>query len=124
MSSFSERLKELRLKSGAKQTDIAKHINVLPRAIRFYESGEREPNHEITIKLADFFKVSVDYLLGRSDSPVSRGDTTLAKRLRELRKEKNVTIEDVADYLGELGTFYWKYEAAVNHPPLEEAGAS
>lgn len=69
MASFPDRLKELRISSGTKQIDIAKYLDVLPRTIRFYESGEREPNHETTIKLADYFDVSTDYLLGRSDNP-------------------------------------------------------
>ena len=69
MPCFAERLKELRIQSGAKQIDIAKSLNILPRAIRFYESGEREPNIEKMNKLADYFNVSLDYITGRSDNP-------------------------------------------------------
>ena len=69
MSTFGDRLKELRQKSNIKQTAIAEMLGVLPRAVRFYESGEREPNIESIKKLADFFNVSTDYLLGHSDNP-------------------------------------------------------
>ncbi|MDR2933126.1 MAG: helix-turn-helix domain-containing protein [Oscillospiraceae bacterium] len=72
MSVLSERLKELRIESGKKQTDIAAYLGVLPRAIRFYESGDREPGNELLVKLADFFEVSTDYLLGRTDDPAKR----------------------------------------------------
>ena len=65
MSVFSDRLKELRLSTKAKQTDIAEYLGVLPRTIRSYESGSSEPNFEYLNKLADYFNVSVDYLLGR-----------------------------------------------------------
>jgi Predicted transcriptional regulators len=67
MSVFSDRLKELRLNTGKQQKDIAEYMGVLPRTIRFYESGEREPNIESINKLADFFGVSADYLLGRTN---------------------------------------------------------
>jgi len=69
MSNFGDRLKELRQKSNIKQTAIAEMLGVLPRTIRFYESGEREPNIESIKKLANFFNVSADYLLGLSDNP-------------------------------------------------------
>ena len=69
MSTFGDRLRELRQKSGVKQTAIAEMLGVLPRTIRFYESGKREPNIESIKKLAEFFGVSTDYLLGHSDNP-------------------------------------------------------
>ena len=68
MATFADRLKDLRLKSNKKQMDVADCLGVLPRTIRFYESGEREPTIENINKLADFFGVSTDYLLGRSDN--------------------------------------------------------
>lgn len=69
MSSFADNLKELRLKSNARQIDIAEYLGVRPRTIRFYESGEREPNITNIVKLADYFNVSTDYILGRSSDP-------------------------------------------------------
>ena len=65
MSLLAKRIKELRIEKKAKQMDIADYLGVNPRAIRFYESGDREPNVDTLIKLADFFDVSVDYLIGR-----------------------------------------------------------
>ncbi len=67
MSVFSERLKELRLKSGAKQTELAQHLGIKPRTMRFYESGEHEPAIDTINKLADFFGVTTDYLMGRTN---------------------------------------------------------
>ena len=61
------RIKELRLEKGLLQSDIAKIINKTDRIIGFYESGERDPNTETLSLLADFFNVSIDYLLGKSD---------------------------------------------------------
>lgn len=59
------RLKELRLHRGLLQSDIAKIINKSERTVGFYETGERDMGTETLGILADFFNVSVDYLLGR-----------------------------------------------------------
>ena len=69
MPSFSERLKEIRKSKGVTQKAMAKYLGVLEQSYQLYEYGKREPNHETTIKLADFFDVSLDYLMGRSDEP-------------------------------------------------------
>lgn len=60
------RLRELRLEKGLLQSDIAKIINKGERTVGFYETGERDMGTETLSKLADFFNVSVDYLLGKS----------------------------------------------------------
>jgi len=61
------RLKELRLRQNLNQKDIAKYINKTTQAYSLYERGERDPDSATLIQLADFFDVSVDYLLGRTD---------------------------------------------------------
>ena len=48
---------------------MAEFLGMREQAYQMYEYGKREPNHETTIKLADYFDVSTDYLLGRSDNP-------------------------------------------------------
>ena len=65
-----ERLKELRTKKGLFQKDIADFLDVERTTYVKYENGAIEPNHEVLKKLADYFEVSVDYLLGRSDTEV------------------------------------------------------
>lgn len=65
---FSGRLKELRQQADISQKDLAALVGISARAFRFYESGEREPNIATLITLADYFNVSLDYLIGRSDT--------------------------------------------------------
>ena len=67
MASFPERLKDLRKAKGVTQKAMAEFIGMLERSYQMYEYGKREPSHAITIKLADYFNVSLDYLLGRTD---------------------------------------------------------
>lgn len=61
------RIKLLREELGLKQEDLAKKLSVSPSAIGMYERNLREPNNELILKIANFFNVSVDYLLGKSD---------------------------------------------------------
>ena len=72
MSSFPARLKECRKIKNVTQRDVAEFLCIATGAYQRYELGTREPNHENTIKLADFFQVSTDYLLGRDFNPPPR----------------------------------------------------
>ena len=71
MFNFSVKLKELRLNNDLTQKQLAKNICVGERSIQDYEYGNRKPNYDAIIKLADYFDVSTDYLLGRTDKPNS-----------------------------------------------------
>lgn len=65
MSTFSDRLKKLRDSSGQTQAQIAESIGITPQAFSYYING-REPNYETLTKIANYFNVSIDYLLGKS----------------------------------------------------------
>ncbi len=67
------RLKECRLNKNLKQSDVARFLNIATNSYSQWENGKREPDYESLSKLADFFGVSVDYLLGRSDEPSPAG---------------------------------------------------
>ena len=66
---FSERIIQLKLNKKLLQKDIANAIGVTARNYQRYEKGEQQPTLPIVIKLADYFDVSIDYLVGRSDDP-------------------------------------------------------
>lgn len=66
---FGKRLAELRKKRGYSQVTFAAAIKVSKSTVGMWETGDREPDNETLQKLADFFDVSVDYLLGRTDDP-------------------------------------------------------
>ena len=63
------RLKELRLARKMSQQRLAIELSMAQNTISRYENGEREPGIDELIRIADYFDVSVDYLLGRSDLP-------------------------------------------------------
>lgn len=60
------KLKELRKSKNITQLDVATSIGVSPQVLSRYERGEREPDYKTLCKLADFFGVTVDELLGRT----------------------------------------------------------
>lgn len=64
---FKDRLVQLRKEKHLNQEDFAKKIGYTRTAISAWEVGRNEPSNADTIKIADFFNVSTDYLLGKSD---------------------------------------------------------
>lgn len=66
---FQERLSELQQSRNLDKKDIFKAIELSRTAYYRYETGEREPPLSVLIALADFFDVSIDYLVGRTDTP-------------------------------------------------------
>ncbi len=67
MSKISERMRELRIDNGKEKEELAILLDVTPSAYNRYESGARQPDVDSLIKLAIFYGVSLDYLLGRDD---------------------------------------------------------
>ena len=65
---FNENLKELRIAKGVSQKDVATFLGLTQKAYCFYELGTREPSLNTLLKLCDYFEVTSDYLLGRTDS--------------------------------------------------------
>lgn len=69
MPNLSERLIQLQEERKFLKKDIANSVGLSIMGYYRYENGERVPNADILIKLADYFQVSLDYLVGRSDNP-------------------------------------------------------
>ena len=67
MKIFSERLKELRTEKKLLQKDLAIILGTSNSSICDWECGRAQPDMEMIIKIADYFQVTADYLLGRTD---------------------------------------------------------
>lgn len=65
MSQFSDSLKSIRKQSKKKQREAAEYLGINIRTYQNYEGGQSEPSISYLIKLADFFMVSLDELVGR-----------------------------------------------------------
>lgn len=99
---FSAMLKKLREERHLSQKDVADYLGVTRQAIASYELAKREPDYEVLRKLADYFGVSVDYLLGRSkyDSLIGLMDNDLKQWIV---KENNLQYVKLAREIKEAG---------------------
>ena len=89
-------IRELRLEKGITQNELSNYLGLTPKMISFYELGERFPPYDIITKLADYFNVSTDYLLGRSNI---KKPEKFIEDYRSLSKED---IKKVEKYMQEL----------------------
>ena len=91
---FPQRLRQLRDQNGTMQSTLAGSIHRSPASISNYENSLYEPNLETLTLIADFYRVSVDYLLGRTDFPsmpdcltkVIYGEYTVGRFLNLLKR--------------------------------------
>ena len=64
---LGDRLRVLRKERKVSQKELAEYLGISIRGYQFYESEDNEPNIKMLIALADFYGVTIDYLVGRSD---------------------------------------------------------
>ena len=83
MKQFGQNLQKLRTSNNMTQEDLGKLINVTQSTIAYYESGKKQPSLETIVIIADYFRVSVDYLLDRIGSL----DTSSVLQTTELTQE-------------------------------------
>lgn len=91
---FSQVLRKLREERNLTQKDIASFLGLTRQAIASYEHAKREPDYETLKKLADFFGVSVDFLLGRSY--FRNSDTDMLGRNIELIRD-NISYQEFSE---------------------------
>ena len=65
---LSERLKELRKEKNLRQEHVAVALDISMSSYCNYEQGKREPTASVIVRMADYYDVTTDYLLGRSDT--------------------------------------------------------
>ena len=100
---FAKRLIDLREQKNLLQKDLASIFNIDQAAVSNWENGKRIPDSEMLIKLAKFFDVSVDYLLGFDNSNTNkveelREKETLKKALQRngfMHEKKDLTDEEL-----------------------------
>ncbi len=66
-SPLSRKLKKIRLEHGISQKDLAKELGISRSCLANYETGKRQPDNEMLIRIADRFQVLIDYLVDRSE---------------------------------------------------------
>lgn len=106
------KLKELREQKNITQADFAKHFNISPSAVGMYEQGRRTPDIATIANFADYYGVTVDYLIGRIDDnattasapapapseSLSPSEETHIKKYRQLDADGKVRIDKQIDF--------------------------
>ncbi|MCE5286966.1 MAG: helix-turn-helix domain-containing protein [Pelosinus sp.] len=90
MASFAEKLRNLRINKGIGQKEVGAVIGVSDSSIRKYESGTRTPNPEAITKLAKFFDVTTDELLGTTS--LKPTEPKKPKDLLKLLEQEDYTL--------------------------------
>ena len=87
------RIKDLREDKDMRQSDLARATGIDQRTISNYETGKTAPDAYALIKLADFFDVSIDYIVGRTSNDLSNS----AKRTQIIERIKN-ELDELGKY--------------------------
>ena len=92
---FSEKLKTLRKQHGITQEQLANYLNIGTSTIGMYESNIRKPRYEVLKKIADYFNVTVDYLIDDDDN-LYVIDDALIHSIKKLSPEQ---LEEVKKFI-------------------------
>jgi Predicted transcriptional regulators len=93
---FADVLKNIRKEKNITQEELAKVLNMKRTSISGYETGRKEPDFKTLSEIADYFDVSIDYLLGRSKIRYGHDE------LDEILKKDH----ELASFIHELATNY------------------
>lgn len=111
-NTFAKRLKELRKEAGITQIEFARKFNIANGTVGNWESGNRQPDYATVQKIADFFKVSVDYLvreetegnaeIKKSPSEISEGEEKLLDLLRKIPESQYPMVGLLLESFGKI----------------------
>lgn len=71
---FADRLTKLRENTGKKRQEVADELKISRASLEYYEKSKRKPDTEVLVKIAEYYEVSTDYLLGLSIAPTTNKD--------------------------------------------------
>ena len=97
MKSFATRLRALRKEKELTQLELADQFNISKSSISMYEARSRMPEYETLEAIADYFKVNLDYLVGKSDIRNYSEDLYNLANISPIEKKKFPLLESVAD---------------------------
>lgn len=105
MEKFAKRLRKLRIERDKTLSDMEKELGITQATLSRYENDTREPKVTILNKLADYFNVSLDYLIGKTDHKhgYRMEENELTQELQNLLKKYDVEYIEVIDKAKEKG---------------------
>lgn len=85
---YKNRIRDLREDMDLRQADVAERVSIDQRTLSNYETGKTNPDSDALIRLADFFDVSIDYLVGRTDTNI-RTNQDIKEQLEKIVERLN-----------------------------------
>lgn len=90
---FKDRLRELRKQNNVLQSELAKTLNIRNTTVSAWENGVSEPEFETLIKIANYFNVSTDFLLGLEDEYGNKIDNNGDMYVKVVARSKGNTVK-------------------------------
>lgn len=87
MATFGERLKQLRNEKGLTLDELKDYLNTTKATLSRYENNKRDPKIDFATKVASYFNVSLDYVLGVTDEKSSKAKHSIVKTKNDLSRE-------------------------------------
>lgn len=116
MSVFAEQLKTLRKINGLTQKELAEKLKIKQNSYSDWENGKSEPNIEMLVRIADYFDVSLDYLMGGKMKNITEEFSLCLKKIRMKRK---LSQKQIAEELKISQQQYSKWEGGISTPNAE-----
>ncbi|MCU6794210.1 MULTISPECIES: helix-turn-helix domain-containing protein [Paenibacillus] len=90
---YGHRIASLRDERHLTQEELAHKVGITRSALSHYENSRREPDYDTIQKIADFFSVSIDYLMGRNDDPGQEPSTTAQEFVSQLELSDQAVLD-------------------------------
>lgn len=104
-NTFGSRLRKLRESKKLKAKDLSKVLGCSASLIYNIEKGYNEPQPDFIVRVATFFDVTTDFLLGNEQKKYLPSDKEIASLLKDLDKESKMVIFDLVSLLGKKAIF-------------------
>lgn len=114
MDTFAKRIKKLRDDIEMTQDDLALSLGVARATLASWETGRREPDQQTTCGIADYFNVSVDYLLGRTS--IKNVELFIGEKLTKLREAKDLSVKELAKMVDATESSILDWESGKSKP--------
>lgn len=96
------RIKDLREDADLKQSELAQAVGISQKTLSNYETGKTNPDSYAIIKLAEFFNVSTDYLLGVEDRDTRSRRTANIKRMEKRLDDMQAALDEISDIVKKI----------------------
>ncbi|ASS66250.1 helix-turn-helix transcriptional regulator [Paenibacillus sp. RUD330] len=93
METFGSRLAYLRSRTGLSQEELAERLKIAKSTLGMYETGKREPSHEMTARIADYFEVNIDWLTTGRESVYTQQLSKQELLLKEIVEKYEIDLE-------------------------------